>query len=219
MAKQQLDQQHTDAQGNLNSELLAHLQGCPDCQAYREELALIRLVASQPAPPLSAGFADRALARAWKTAEQQQQASRTKPYTWGAIAASLVLVAVFGTQTLQMGTTPSPAEASVVQVLPAQHQPLEIRLVSKEALPDAHIHVHWDKDVALTGYPDTDTLSWQVPIAAGINQISLPVTLRGAHSGSMVIEVRSGDASKQLRITLEPAQLAAATVARYYASL
>jgi hypothetical protein len=94
-------------------------------------------------------------------------------------------------------------------------------LVSKEALPDAIITVQLEGDVALTGYPGTQTLRWQTAIAAGNNQMALPISLKGnnALGGVISIEVRSGDASKTLHFKVQPGTSLAMLNPVYLASI
>jgi hypothetical protein len=204
-----------DAKFRLNnadpSELAAdpalrdHLQGCAECRDYAEELRMTRLLRSMPVPPASEGFADRALARAWETAHPQPASPSPARFAWAGVAASVVLAAVLFTQ---LGDSPVQVEAlpdiQVVQLEPNVVRPVTVRLVSREAMPEATVTIHLDSNVALAGYPDTDTLSWQTSIAAGSNDLSLPVELLGQQRGEILIEIQSGSARKKMKLALEP---------------
>ena len=189
-----------------------HLAGCAECRDYlsqlrAEDLDLTRRLAAIPVPPPSEGFADRALARAWETAHGQpaQQRPATRRYAWAGLAASVLVAVVLVTQWLgPRESAVLPTGETVVQIAPETTRPVHVRLVSKEALPNATITVRLDGNVALTGYPGMQTLSWQAPIVAGTNQMSLPVALTGSDHGSIVIEVSSGGARKQMRLSIEP---------------
>lgn len=213
--RQRLKSAQANAEIVTDETLRAHLAGCGECRDYAEDLRLTRLLAAMPVPPASEGFADRALAQAWETAHGQSSSRRPRPtrqFAWAGLAASVLVAAVLVTQWLApRDVTLPPTGNTVVHVAPDATRPVHVRLVSKEALPNATITVRLDGDVALTGYPGTQTLSWQAAIAAGTNEMSLPVALTGGSNGSIVIEVRSGNASKQMHLSVQPATAASAS--------
>ena len=203
-----------DAQIAADSGLQAHLADCEECGAMSKELELIRLLATSPVPASSPGFADRALAQAWETAHPQPKPLHKPTYAWAGLAASVLLAGVLLLPDRdQRPAAPTDAE-TVVQVVPQQTHPVHIRLVSKTALPDATIKIRWDKNLALDGYSATSSLSWQNPITAGVNQLTLPLVMTGAASGEVVIEVTSGNATKQMRFRIEPQAPAVAGLPR-----
>lgn len=204
--KQRLQQATTSATINADSELMVHLKTCEPCRDYAQELRLTRLMASTPVPAMREGFADQALARAWEAGQHQQVAKPTRTYALAGMAASLLLGVLLVSQWSNISTpVVQPATMAQVEVAPAATREVQVRLVSKEALPDATITVQLEGDVALTGYPG-QTLRWQTAIAAGNNQMALPISLKGnnAHGGVITIEVRSGDASKALQFKVQP---------------
>ena len=186
--------------------LQTHLANCDECGAMGRDLELIRLLADAPVPPSSHGFADRALAHAWETAHGRPARVRRLPFAGAGLAACVALAGIFWFQQAPRDSA-APAAVTVVQVAPQAAHPVHIRLVSKEALPDATIKILWDKNLALEGYSTTNSLSWRSPLAAGVNQLTLPV-LAGALSGEIVIEVSAKNARKTLRFRVEPRSLA-----------
>jgi hypothetical protein len=96
----------------------------------------------------------------------------------------------------------------IVQAIPNQVMPVNVRLFSKEALPDATITVQLKGGISLAGYQDAQRLSWQAPLSAGTNELSLPIQLGSNGNASVVIEVRSGDSSKQMTVAVQPSQQA-----------
>jgi hypothetical protein len=82
-----------------NHELMRHLEGCPDCRAELEARRQLRSVlrraftATDALSPRPA-FATDALARV--RASQSERASHSRSRTWGALAASVVLVTAAG---------------------------------------------------------------------------------------------------------------------------
>lgn len=190
-----------------DQQLLAHLQGCEQCRDFAEELRLSRLLRTLPVAPASEGFADRALARAWATSHPAR-AKSSPPYGWIGMAAS-VLLAVVILFTQFDDSPPQPgglADAlplmQVVQVEPNEVRPVTLRLVSKDALPEATVTIHLN-GVALDGYPNQDTLTWQTAISAGSNHLSLPVELLSREDGNILIEIKSGNAKKQMQLAVK----------------
>lgn len=250
-AQQRLNQALASAASNqepiLDSALQAHLQTCESCREhYRnsvQELELNRLLANDQIPPMRSGFADQALARAWELGQHQPAAeSVNRPYfAWAGMAASLLLGVLLMSQWLindpsdVSSATPvasqeapleavTPATIAKVEMAPATTRNIQVRLVSKEALPDATISIHVEGNVALTGYPENQPLRWHTAIAAGTNQMALPISLKAGTGasvgGTVVIEVHSGDASKAMRFKVEPeAAVAAADLPVYLASI
>lgn len=210
--KQRLQQAMTSAAIKADNDLIAHLETCEPCRDYAQELRLTRLLANTPVPAMREGFADQALARAWELGQHQQASKPIRTYAKASyavmgMAASLLLGVLLVSQWRNISTpVVQPAPLAQVEVAPAVTRNVQVRLVSKEALPDATITIQLEGDVALTGYPGQQTLKWQTAIVAGNNQMALPVSLKGnnAHGGVITIEVRSGDASKALQFNVQP---------------
>lgn len=220
--KQRLQQATTSAAITADSELMAHLETCEPCRDYAQELRLTRLLASASVPAMREGFADQALARAWELGQHQQAARPIRRYAVVGMAASLLLGVLLVSQWSNISTpVVQPTTMAQVEVAPAMTRDVQVRLVSKEALPDATITIQLEGDVALTGYPGQQTLKWQTAIAAGNNQMSLPVSLKGnnAHGGVITIEVHSGDASKALQFIVQPGTSLAALDPVYLANI
>lgn len=204
--KQQLNSSQESDKLASNSAILDHLKDCESCKDYAEELRLTRLLATMPVPPASEGFADRALAQAWETAHGKAQSKpKNRPPAWAGLAASALLAAVLVTQWIGPNSTNNPTQSgdTLVQLIPNTTRPVQVRMVSKEALPNATITVQLSGDVSLDGYPGQQSLSWQAPIEIGNNQMALPVRLNGNTSGTINIEVRSGNATKHMQLSVQ----------------
>lgn len=239
-ARQRLDQAYASGTRTLDAEVLAHLQTCESCRDYNAELRLDRLLATDPVPPMRTGFADQALARAWEQGHPPtaQPAQPPRFVTWAGMAASLLLGVLVinhwlvnspvdvpsansvsanavASQGAQVGAN-TPAAIARVEVAPAVTRHVQVRLVSKDVLPDATITIRTEGDVALTGYPENQPLRWTTAIAAGNNQMSVPINLKtgstGSKGGTVVIRVQAGDASKEMRFDVQP-EAAVATLA------
>lgn len=199
--------------------LLAHLQQCRSCQALAEEQRLQALLQSLPVPPPSPGFADRALNQAWqqhaKAAKQQprEPGSATAISRWPMAAAASVLAVVGGFALLlnqlpeqngdgqiASGTSAAPAEAVVADAAALQH--VDLLLMSGSSYPRANITLHLDENLSLQGYPGRRALQWQAHIAAGSNQLTLPVVLDEGDSGEFTVEIESDGVRKRATFTV-----------------
>lgn len=221
---QTLEQALTRAEAETNKALMNHLQACDSCrrqalQHWAQDEQLQQLMAADDIPPLHAGFADQALAQAWETAQARRQAKPGTKLAWG-MAASLLLAIAGGSWLLQQSpsqapqiaqqTAPNAGAMAQVTLAPAAIREVQVRLVSKEALADASISLQLEGDLALSGYPGTKTLQWQAGLAAGINQLALPLALgsAGSQGGKVTVKVMVGNASKSFSFQVQPQALA-----------
>jgi hypothetical protein len=206
-ARVQLEQAMQAATPTHAADLREHLAGCASCRDYADDGRLQRLLQALPVPPLSKGFAERALDKAWQ-AKVGREALAGSGAVWRlGIAASLVLAVGIAFKTTPWGPEPLVTDSAVqvVQVAPQSVRQVELLMVSDKALPDAVITVQLDEHVALAGYSGISKLRWQAPISAGSNQLSLPVQLLGDQSGVIVVEVESDGARKRMTFAIQPA--------------
>ena len=185
--------------------LHTHLESCADCREYTEDMQFRQLLSALPVAGPGEGFAERALQRAWATRDGQRTAPTAATGWLLATAAILVLAvgAVFmvpGTGVITGGESPQ-----VVEVAPQAVRQVDLLMVSGQALANAWITVQMDENVSLAGYPDLNRIRWSTSLEPGNNQLSLPVQLRGDRSGSIVVEVESDGARKQMLLTVEAA--------------
>jgi hypothetical protein len=210
-ARVQLDQAMQTASPTYAAGLREHLAGCASCRDYADDGRLQRQLQALPVPPLSKGFAERALDKAWQ-AKVGREAPAGSSTAWRlGIAASLVLAVGIAFKTTPWGPEPLVTElvpdsaVQVVQVAPQSVRQVELLMVSDKALPAAVITVQLDEHVALAGYSGISKLRWQSPISAGNNQLSLPVQLLGDQGGVIVVEVESDGARKRMTFAVQPA--------------
>lgn len=205
-AKAQLDRQFLQAETPaLDLALSEHLEVCSSCRSYAQDLRIDTLLSSLPVPPMSENFARRALDKAW-AATHPQDSSINRPVKagwWMATAASVVLATgiLFSSPWREAPSGMAPA-MPVVQVAPQELRQVDLLMVSGTALANATITISMDANVTLAGYPNTTKVSWQAPINAGNNQLSLPVRVQRGSGGVIVVEVESGGARKQMRFAV-----------------
>lgn len=189
--------------------LRAHLADCADCRTLAEDMQFRGLLGDLPVPGPGAGYADRALAQAWAV-HSSRTASAAVKTGWGlATAAVLVLAVSIGLRVNAPATAPADVASAaaepvpVVVVAPSEVREVNLLMVSAAALADATISLQLDANVVLAGYPGRNRLSWQTALAAGNNQLTLPVQLTGTQSGTIIVAVESGGARKQMMFTVQ----------------
>ena len=181
-----------------------HIETCAVCREYLESMRYNALLKRLPNVVPSEGFADRALQRAWLARESHATESSTSKSWLLATAASLILaIGVVFTLPSQDTSTGIGSNVEVVEVAPQEIRQVDLLMVSGQALESAFITLQMDEHVSLAGYPDYSTVRWATSIAVGNNQLTLPVQLRGSDSGSIVVEVESGGARKQMLLNVD----------------
>ncbi len=202
-AKQQMNELGVKAlKDKASISLRQHIDECAHCREYVEDLQFKTLLGQLPIVGPSEGFADRALQQAWQVKDDQN----TKPTTaknWMLATAASVLLAVGLVFTLPEQDTATQGSVAVVAVAPQEVRLVDLLMVSGQAIENAFITLQMDEHVSLEGYPERSTIRWETSIAAGNNQLSLPVQLSGSENGSIVVEVESGGARKQMLLSVE----------------
>ncbi len=202
-AKQQMNEIGVKAlKDKASTSLRQHIEECANCAEFAEDLQFQTLLGQLPVVGPSEGFADRALQQAWQAKDSQN----TKPSpakNWMLATAASVLMAVGLVFTLPEQDSATQNNVEVVAVSPQEVRLVDLLMVSGQAIESAFITLQMDEYVSLEGYPDRSTLRWETSIAAGNNQLSLPVQLRGSSNGSIVVEVESGGARKQMLLSVE----------------
>jgi hypothetical protein len=156
-----------------------------------------------PVPEPSAGFVDRALAKASGAARIRESRGWreifARPLTWwaaagGALAASLAWFILISLQ-----STP---DTSRVQL--ALHESRDISLVidSERALEGATIRLYVTGSVALAGYEDQQEIQWLASLSPGANLLSLPVVARGPGDGSVVAVIEHEGKTRRVSVAL-----------------
>ncbi|MBB3063542.1 hypothetical protein [Microbulbifer rhizosphaerae] len=189
-AKQELELMREQNGGSL----LHHLRQCASCRDYAEELRVVRLLRSMPAPEPSEGFEHRVLRSALPQSRVEPQA-RLRGWQL-ATAASLLLAVMMAVPRWQSSQSAAPQIVSTL--------PVSVSLDSARPLEGAVIRVSLPSHLALDGYPGVQDLEWQANLNAGANRLTLPVRLQGAESGGeILIEVEHEGARKTFRVPVQ----------------
>ena len=158
---------------------------------------------AMPVPEPSAGFVDRALAKATANARVREARGLrevfARPLTWwaagaGAIAASF---AWFILASLQSG-----ADAPRVQLALHENRDISLVIDSERALEGATIRLYVTGSVGLAGYDDQREIQWLASLSPGANLLSLPVVARVPGDGSVVAEIEHEGKTRRVSVAL-----------------
>ena len=182
---------------------LEHIAACGDCRDA--QLALAALAAERrrrvPAPP--AGALHRAVHAAASaarppTTRAPQRAPRLGFWAGmglgGAVAAALAMaVVLFASPGLEQKSAKGTPEISMAT---NETREVSISVDAPTALPDAEIHVVLTGGIGLAGFEGQKELRWHTDLAAGPNQLKLPIVALGGIGGQLLVEVQHGSRHK-----------------------
>jgi hypothetical protein len=174
---------------------VVHLSACEDCRDALRAVQAMHVEREAPVPRPSPGAFERAMAKA--TRRSPLVVSLRRPtFWWGAgagfaAAASLAIAWLF----VSGSVGPPGATASVPGVTLALNETrdLSIAVDSPVALAGAQIRVVLNGAIGLAGFGGQKELHWSTDLAAGVNQLTLPVVALGADGGQLTVEVLHGE--------------------------
>lgn len=177
-------------------ELLAHLRECGGCRDFAEDLRILRLLRSMPAPEPSAGFEQRVLQAATAGA-----ARRTRGATGWKLATAASLLLAIGLALPGPGPDdPVPAQ---VQAAIGEVMPVTLAVQSARDLAGARIRVVMPEQAQLQGFENRRDLQWYTDLKAGANRLTLPVQRRaGGDEGTILIEIEHNGARREFRVSV-----------------
>lgn len=187
-------------------ELGAHLDQCPECRMYADEVVL-RLLREMPAPEPAPGFGDRVRRR---LSEEQAASSpgRTRA-DWGLAAAASLLTALLVLFFVDADESVDPRvateEAARLELPVGDARTVSVLLRSPRNLTDARIRVQVSPGLELQGYQDARELEWTTDLKAGANRLSLPVRLLEAAGGEVGIHFEHEQIERATRLRIDAA--------------
>jgi len=202
----------------------AHRASCVECQAVVEsEMAMLEALQAMPVVEPPAGFADRVLANAYKSASTQdtpQKNHHRQGFVVGfgsAAAAALAMWVVVGMPPTELPDAvdarqqlvasaeidKTAVEVPVVSIVMNAQQTIKLAFASSESLKGAKITIRLPENVALVGYPGRRTLSWETNLKKGDNLLSLPVIATQVAQGQLVADIEYKGRVRTLKLSLE----------------
>jgi hypothetical protein len=188
---------------------LEHMAGCPDCRAVQLAVAALSAERRRSIPEPPPGALHRAVNAAAAAAVLSQRArspvSRHGLGFWtgmslgGAVAAGLaVAVLAFAPPAWKFGEDGDTAGVGEAKATPEisvalnETRDINISVEAPTALPDAEIRVVLTGAIELAGFEGQKELHWRTDLAAGPNQLRLPVVALGGLGGQLLVEVQHG---------------------------
>ncbi|WP_323845834.1 hypothetical protein [Microbulbifer magnicolonia] len=177
-----------------SSALLIHLRKCSGCRDHAEELRVVRLLRSMPAPEPAEDFEERVLAAALP---KQPEISPSRLRGWQLATAASLLLAVL--VALPRWQQPAPATPPALAALP-----VSVAVDTPRTLRGATIRVSLPPNLELEGYGGSRELQWQADLNAGSNRLTLPVRLREAGGAAeIMIYIEHGGAHREFRVPVK----------------
>lgn len=172
----------------------AHLARCELCRRWHEDWKLGTALAAQPVPAPSAGFADRALARAARQGDGRHTVARRGSLA----AAAAVLLMVTGIIALSGGPVSGPdAPPGTAPV----SRLVNVVIDAKDDRSDARVTVEITGNLELEGYGGQRLIEWQTDLRKGRNLLALPVRVKEGASGDLRVALSyHGGTRKEMHI-------------------
>ncbi|WP_226703634.1 hypothetical protein [Microbulbifer elongatus] len=182
-----------------NSVLLKHLHRCGECREYAEELRLVNLLRTMPAPQPSEYFEERVLKAALPKRSSAVHGSVRK---WQLATAASVLFAVIAALPQWQSSAPT-VETAMMQAAISQALPVRVSVDAARAMEGAVISVSLPEHLALEGYGDQRELSWRTNLSAGANRLTLPVRARSGQRNEILIRIEHEGARKEFYVPVD----------------
>jgi hypothetical protein len=177
---------------------LEHVAKCASCSDARRALEVLaaerwRRVPAPPPGGLKRAVRAAAEAASLRTAPRR----RSRSGFWAGVGVGASLAAALSAVWILVGQ-PQPAGAPIeatpeIAMALNETRNVNISLNAPMALADAEIHVVLTGDIGLAGFGAQRELRWHTDLAAGVNQLTLPVVALGGHGGQLLVEVQQGD--------------------------
>ncbi|HEX5420981.1 MAG TPA: hypothetical protein VFY39_13355 [Gammaproteobacteria bacterium] len=180
------------------SAALEHVAKCSSCGDARRALEVLSAERWRRVPAPPGGGLQRAV-RAAAEAATLRSAPRRRPRAgfWVGLGVGASLAAALGAVWILVGSPEpvgGPVEATPeITMALNETRNVNISVDTPMALADAEIHVVLTGEIGLAGFGAQRELRWHTDLAAGVNQLTLPVVALGEHGGQLLVEVQHGD--------------------------
>ncbi len=174
---------------------LEHVRVCPSCRSASRALAALggERERACPEPP------PRALERAVRAAAEAARGPSDRGWPrsfWvgmalGASLAAAAAWALLAVSPLLPGARHGAATPEVALAL-NETRNVNIAVQAPTDLPHAEIHVVLTGAIGLAGFGSQKELRWNTDLAAGANELTLPVVALGTEGGQLLVEVQHG---------------------------
>jgi len=158
-------------------------QRIADDDNRRDTLELVAMLRELRSPPARPGFAERALRSAGRPGQRARNTLIHRAAA-AAIAAFALLVLVS-----TLVDTRSTATGSTFVEVGDDVRTIKIAIESARAIDDIEMTIELTDNLAVEGFSDLKTISWNARLERGVNVISLPVSAVAGGDGEIVTRV------------------------------
>jgi hypothetical protein len=169
----------------------------------KQDQEILALLRDYPVAEPSAGFYDRALARATHEGSRRQRNRWIMTGFGSAVAAGIVLWAIGGFL-LTAPEVPQP-EASIPGIALTLEEPRTINLVfsSKSALDGATLTVTLPEGLEMAGFPGQREVTWKTSLAEGKNLLPLELIALTPAGGEVLARLEHDNRNRTFRLRVE----------------
>lgn len=197
--------EYLDGDLDLNTEagLHAHLDICPACRARlaRAEAIQAALKAVR-VPPMTPGFAQRAVAEAAARRRSRRHGSIFFTGVGSALVAGFAMLMVVG-GLLPGGKDAAPALLTEVAISVAAPKMVNVAFDVSYAMHNATLRIQLPDNIEVIGFPGVKQLSWQTSLAQGRNVLPLPLRANGDSDGEISTTIEHDGKQKSVRIKVK----------------
>ncbi len=163
-----------------------HHKNCPSCaEQYTDALAVIEILRGVRVPPSSSGFSTRVIEHATRSANTVPVKSLS--YVASGIAASLiaffVLVSSFFNPVVE-------DQSMAVVLMSGEFQTIKVAIDSGQSIDSVELSIDISDNLAIAGYENQKSISWNSKLSQGVNVIALPVSAIALGDGIITTRVR-----------------------------
>ena len=164
----------------------------------QELLGLLRDYGDASVPRPSAGFYDRAIAKAVQAGQKREKSRWIMTGFGGAVAAAMAIWIVSGV----FFTTPNIEDPALPSVTMALEQPQTLNLVFSSATPldNATMTVYLPDGVEVDGFAGQREISWMTSLSEGKNILPLTLIATSPIGGELLATLRHEDDDKTFRL-------------------
>jgi hypothetical protein len=182
-----IDRQLPDRQ---REEIAAHLERCDSCASALYAVEQLRASRRLDAPEPRADFLSEIVESVPR--QHLSESSERHDRFWlgatigGAVAAGIVVALMNFAAPLDYRSEPRSPQFTIAL---NETRDVNVAIDSPVEMMDAAIRVVLTGTVALDGYENQSELRWSTNLDAGVNVLSLPVTMLGTRGGQVLVEV------------------------------
>ena len=162
-----------------------HHKKCPSCaEQYTDALAVIEILRGVRVPPSSPGFSTRVIAHA--TRSTNTVPVRLLSYVASGIAASLIaffMVSSFFNPVVEDQSMP-------IVLMGGGFQTIKVAIDSGQSIDSVELSIDISDNLAIAGYENQKSISWNSKLSQGVNVIALPVSAIALGDGIITTRVR-----------------------------